>query len=194
MHATPTCRLAESLRWRTTVANPSTHPTGSTSERSEVLLMRHPERALTDPAAIDDVLQRGTVCHLAMVDGERPYVVPLCYGYREGALYIHCAREGHKVDVLRRNPAVCFEVSVDVELRPASRPCRWSVRYRSVIGTGRATLVDAPDEVRAALDVIMAHYSVPPGKDARYAYGEAALANTLIIRIDVESLSGKENR
>ncbi len=156
--------------------------------------MPHPERAITDPAAIDDILQQGTVCHLAMVDGDRPYVVPLCYGYRDGRLYAHCAREGRKTNILRRNAAVCFEVSVDVELVPAGRPCGWSMRYRSVIGAGRATLVDAPEEKRAALDVIMSHYGDRPGEDGSYRYGDAALANMLIIRVDVESLSGKQNQ
>lgn len=148
---------------------------------------------ITDPAAIDDILQRGTVCHLAMVDGDRPYVVPLCYGYRDRALYIHSAREGQKIDILRRNPWVCFEVAVDVELVPGRHPCNWSVHYRSVIGTGRAVLIDEPEAMRAALDVIMAHYGGQPSDDGRYAYGEKALAKMLIIRVDVEALTGKQN-
>jgi len=155
--------------------------------------MRHPEKAITDPAAIDDILQRGTVCHMAMVDGDRPYVVPLCYGYRGGALYAHSAREGRKLDLLRRNPAVCFDVCVDVELAPGDRPCRWSMRYRSVIGDGRATLLDDPEDQRAALDIIMAHYGGQPDEKGRYSYDEAPLTNTIIIRVDVDSLSGKEN-
>lgn len=154
--------------------------------------MRHPEKAITDPAAIDGILQRGLVCHLAMVDGDRPYVVPLCYGYREGVLYAHSGREGRKLDVLRRNPAVCFEISVDVALVPTESPCRWSMRYRSVIGTGRATLLDDPEGKRAALEIIVAHYGDAP--DGRERYPDAVLARTMIIRVDVESLSGKENR
>lgn len=71
------------------------------------------------------------------------------------------------------------------------------MRYRSVIGTGRATLMDdaaaLADAKREALDVIMAHYGAPPGEDGAYAYDEAAFANTLIIRVDIESLSGKAN-
>jgi uncharacterized protein len=155
--------------------------------------MRHPEKAITDPAAIDDILRRGTVCHMAMVDGDRPYVVPLCYGYRDGALYAHSAREGRKLDLLRRNPAVCFDVSVDVELAPGDHPCRWNMRYRSVIGAGRATLVDDPEDKRAAMDIIMAHYGGQP-EGGRYPYEEAILGNTIIIRVDVESLSGKQSQ
>ncbi|HHX43094.1 MAG TPA: pyridoxamine 5'-phosphate oxidase family protein [Chloroflexi bacterium] len=155
--------------------------------------MAKPERMLTDAAAIEAILQRGSVCHLAMVDGDRPYVVPLCYGYRDGVLYAHSAREGRKLDILRRNPAVCFDVAIDTELAPGEGPCRWSMHYRSVIGTGRATLVDEPAAKRTALDIIMAHYGGQPNSEGRYPYAEGILENTIIIRIDIESLAGKEN-
>jgi len=155
--------------------------------------MSKPEKMVTDPAAIDDILQRGSVCHLAMVDGERPYVVPLCYGYQDGVLYAHSAREGRKLDLLRRNPDVCFDVVVDTELAPGQGPCRWNMHYRSVIGSGRATLVDDTDAKRAALDIIMRHYGGQPDAQGRFPYAERILDNTIIIRVDVETISGKEN-
>lgn len=155
--------------------------------------MLKPEKMIGDPKVIDDILQRGTVCHMAMVDGDRPYVVPLCYGFRDGVLYAHSAREGRKLDILRRNPAVCFDVAVDTELAPGPGPCRWNMHYRSVIGAGRATLLDDPERKRAALDIIMAHYGGQPDEQGRYPYSERILDNTIIIRVDVETLSGKEN-
>ena len=93
--------------------------------------MLKPEKTVSDPATIDDILQRGTICHLAMVDGGRPYVVPLCYGYRDGVLFAHSAREGRKLDLLRRNSAVCFDVAVDTELAPGQGPCRGISRNSS---------------------------------------------------------------
>jgi len=155
--------------------------------------MAKPERMISDPAAIDDILQRGSTCHLAMVDGDRPYVVPLCYGYRDGVLYAHSAREGRKIDLLQRNPNVCFDVTIDTELAPGQGPCRWNMHYRSVVGFGRVTLLDDPEDKRTALDIIMEHYGGQRDADGRFSYADRILENTIIIRVAVESLSGKEN-
>ena len=55
-----------------------------------------------------------------MFDADYPYIVPLHYGYeyKEGILifYMHCAKEGHKLDLIRSNPNVCIEIESDVEL------------------------------------------------------------------------------
>lgn len=64
--------------------------------------------------------EKAKVLHLALFDADYPYIVPLHYGYEytEGILifYMHCAKEGHKLDLIRSNPNVCIEVESDVEL------------------------------------------------------------------------------
>lgn len=149
--------------------------------------MRKHDREITDPARMEDVLNRATVCRLAMTDGETPYIVPLCFGYAENRLYFHCATEGRKIDILRRHPRVCFEVDSDQELIESPQACGWSMRFRSVIGEGRAALIDDPVAKRAALDIIMRHYS-----DRAYTYPDDALDKTLIIRVDIERMTGKQ--
>jgi uncharacterized protein len=151
--------------------------------------MRKHEQQITDLAAIEDILRRATICRLAMCDGEKPYIVPLCYGYADRALYIHCAKEGRKLDILRRNPNVCFEVEVDCQVTKGDTACRWAFAYKSVIGSGRAVLIEDADQKRGALDVIMQQFSGPAGP-----YDEGSLARTIIIKVEIDEMTAKRSR
>lgn len=150
--------------------------------------MRRTEREITDRGQIEEVIACAQVCHLALLDGDWPYLVPLSYGYREGVLYLHSAPAGLKIELLRRNPQVCFEMEADVALLPAQSACGFGMRYRSVIGRGVARLIAEPEAKAAALDVIMAHY----GAVGPHTYDPAMLQRTLIIAIDIIALTGKQ--
>lgn len=150
--------------------------------------MRRSEQEITDRAALESILQHATVCRLGLAVGNEPYVVPISFGYRDGCLYVHSSPAGKKVDMLRQNPRVCFEVDVDEELVPKGAPCSWSVRYRSVIGWGRAAFLTGEEEKRHALDVIVAHYGAGPGE-----YTAKALREVAVVRIKVEEMTGKRS-
>jgi nitroimidazol reductase NimA-like FMN-containing flavoprotein (pyridoxamine 5'-phosphate oxidase superfamily) len=149
--------------------------------------MRRKDREVTEPEAIEAIIAAAQVCHLAMADGQAPYVVPLSFGYLPGRLYFHSAPQGRKLDILQRNPAVCFSLVAEAEILAAGTPCGWSLRYASVIGNGRAAWVTSDDEKREALDAIVAHYGGGEG----HSYAPASLARVAILRVDIESLSGK---
>jgi nitroimidazol reductase NimA-like FMN-containing flavoprotein (pyridoxamine 5'-phosphate oxidase superfamily) len=150
--------------------------------------MRRAEREIEDRDTIDGILRQATVCRLGLCDDGMPYVVPLNYGYDGDCLYFHSAREGRKMEVLKANPNVCFEVDVDHELVPTETACDWTARFRSVIGFGKARPVEDLDEKRRALDVLLGHYS-----DGDYQYTEEALAEVAVIRIEIEEITGKQS-
>lgn len=150
--------------------------------------MRRQEREISDRETMEQVLRRGSVLYLAMCDGDRPYVLPLSYGYDGRALYIHCGLEGRKLDVLRRNPQVCFVVDPERELTTGEVSCSWSFRYRSVIGEGTVAIVEDEAERAAGLDVLMRQHGGAGGD-----YVAASLALTLVLRVDITSLSGKQS-
>jgi hypothetical protein len=116
-----------------------------------------------------------------------PYIVPLCFGYKDKRLYFHCAHEGKKIDILKRNNRVCFEVEVDQELVASEAACAWGMKFRSVVGFGRAFFIDDAESKKRALDIIMRHYS-----DKRYAYDEDVLSKTLIIEVEIDCMTGKQ--
>ncbi|MFH1278994.1 MAG: pyridoxamine 5'-phosphate oxidase family protein [Candidatus Eisenbacteria bacterium] len=151
--------------------------------------MRREEKEIRDPREIEAILAAGKVCRLALADGGEPYLVPLNYGYRERTLYFHSAPEGRKVEMIRRNRRVCFQVDVDSEIVVAGKACGWGARYRSVIGYGNAEIVNDPDEKRKALDVLMAQYGEGP-----FTYDDGPVDAMVIIRVDVESWTGKKSK
>ncbi|MCK4392110.1 pyridoxamine 5'-phosphate oxidase family protein, partial [Candidatus Bipolaricaulota bacterium] len=88
--------------------------------------MRRRDKEITDQAQIKDILDRASVCRIALCDNNVPYIVPVNFGYAGDCLYIHCASEGRKVDILRRNPKVCFEVDIDHALVAGATPCSYT--------------------------------------------------------------------
>ena len=150
--------------------------------------MRRTDKEIKDRAEIEEILRSGRVCHLGLIDDGLPYVVPLNYGYRDGCLYVHSAREGHKIDILRRNNIVSFSIHIDDGLVKPDVACNWGMSYRSVMGMGAAALVDGGEEKEQALRIIMKHYAGPIP-----VFETAKLDNVRIIKIRINSLTGKKS-
>ena len=149
--------------------------------------MRRKDQEITDINAIEDIIRKGQVCRLALSENGRPYIVPLCFGYKENNLYFHSAREGKKIDILRKNKNVCFEIDIDQELVKGKKACNCSMKYRSVIGFGKAEIVEDVDLKRRALNIIMQNYL-----EGFFKYPEESIKNTVIIRVEIESMTGKK--
>jgi nitroimidazol reductase NimA-like FMN-containing flavoprotein (pyridoxamine 5'-phosphate oxidase superfamily) len=151
--------------------------------------MRLSEREITDQAAIESIIRSSLVCRLGLLDGNRPYIVPLCFGYQDRTLYFHGAREGKKIDLLTKNPNVCFEFDLNSGIKKAEKACKWGISYQSVIGSGKASLVDNVDEKKEALGIIMRQYG-----DGEFSFPDNITAKTAIIKIDIEEMTGKRSK
>ena len=150
--------------------------------------MRRKDKAIHDRDEIEAIIRESLACRLALSEGNRPYVVPLCFGYENNTLYFHSATEGRKIEILKKNTNVCFEFDIDQEVVQAEKPCKWSMKYRSVIGFGKASIVEDLEEKRKGLDVIMNHYS-----GRLFEYLEPAIQSTVIIKVEIESMTGKKS-
>jgi nitroimidazol reductase NimA-like FMN-containing flavoprotein (pyridoxamine 5'-phosphate oxidase superfamily) len=139
-----------------------------------------------DRAVIESIIRRATVCRIAMSDEGQPYVVPVSFGYEDGALYFHSSAEGKKVDILRKNNAVCVEFDVDQAITKAESACKWGVKYRSVIGFGKAFFIEGEEEKRRAMDIVVAHYGGDPQD-----YPTATLRKTMVVRIEIQNATAK---
>lgn len=148
--------------------------------------MRKKEYQINDIAVIEDILSRALVCRLGLCEDNRPYVVPLCFGYKDNALYFHCSTEGKKLDIIRKNNKVCFEVDIDSECIKADEPCKYTMKYKSVIGFGRAHIINDAESKCRGLNVIMQQFS---GKT--FEFPEEAIQKT-IIKVEIESMTGKQ--
>lgn len=150
--------------------------------------MRRTDKEITDRIKIESIIQRSVVCRLGMLDKNRPYIVPLCFGYKENTLYFHSANKGRKIDILKKNNTVCFEFDIDYEPIKADNPCEWGIIYKSVIGFGKAYLVNDFKAKCAALDIIMQQYS-----DETFEYPKTKIKNTLVIKVEIEHMTGKQS-
>jgi nitroimidazol reductase NimA-like FMN-containing flavoprotein (pyridoxamine 5'-phosphate oxidase superfamily) len=125
--------------------------------------MRRKDREVTDIGSIEEILSQCKTCHVAMVDNGLPYVVPLSYGYKvKGSvleLYFHSATEGKKLDILKRNNKVCFEVSYEGEPVHSKNPCNSGSYFASVIGYGEVVFIENVDEKSEAISVMFKHQS-----------------------------------
>ena len=110
--------------------------------------MRRGRQALS-PEACREILYRGTSGVLALSgDGGYPYAVPISYVFDGAKLYFHCAKSGHKLDAVRRNPKASFCV-VDQDLIV---PERYTTYYRSVLAFGVMRILGDDGEKRALVE------------------------------------------
>ena len=137
-----------------------------------------------------EVLEKGIWMELAMSGKDGwPYVVPLNYGFGKDFIIVHGAREGKKIDLLRENNKVAFNVAIDTEvILDENDPSEFSMKYRSVSGLGTAKFIEDAEEKREALKIIMEHYHGP-----KEPITEGMLKATAVIKISITEITGKIN-
>lgn len=148
------------------------------------------EREVTDPTQIAEILDKSMIVHIGMVDGDEPYVVPMNYGYtmEDGklTLYLHGAKWGRKLDVMRANPKVFFCLECDVVPFDGDIACRYGTTYSSVMGSGTAVILEDPVEKAAGLSVLM---KTQTGKD--FTFDDKMVSIVSVIKIDVSEYTAK---
>lgn len=149
--------------------------------------MRRKEREISNQTIIEEILKQSTICRIALNDGEFPYIVPLNYGYTNHTLYFHCATQGKKLDLIQKNNKVAFEIESGCEIIPHEESCKWTTKYRSIIGLGEIVILSDFEEKKKGLDVIMNHN----GKE-KNSYNEKAVNNILVLKLSIQQISAKQ--
>ncbi len=152
--------------------------------------MRRKDREITGLAEIMEILSRCQVCRLGMCQKGMPYVVPLNFGVeREGerlVLYFHGAREGKKLDIIRENPQVCVEFDGEHRLLEGETACAHSFAYESVIGFGKAEILESHEEKAQGLAVILRSLT---GKE--FTFTPEQTQSVAVLRVALEEVAGK---
>lgn len=150
--------------------------------------MRRSAQAL-DGGACVEILERGTSGVLALLgDGGWPYAVPLSYAFDGEKLYFHCAREGHKLDAIRREARASFCV-VD---RDEVVPEEYTTYFRSVIAFGRVRVLEDEAQKRAAIELLARRYFPQDSAENRRRAIEREWTGLCMLEMDIEHMSGKE--
>ena len=153
------------------------------------IFMRRKDKKITTLRLIEEIFNQSQVCRLGIHDQPAPYVIPFNYGYENRTIYIHTSREGKSIDLLRKNPEVCFEIEQSSNIVKNDLFCNWTTRYRSLIGYGKVEIVDDFQEKQKALDLIMAHFGRTDGN----TYEDKFIKAIMILKIVIESVSGKQS-
>jgi nitroimidazol reductase NimA-like FMN-containing flavoprotein (pyridoxamine 5'-phosphate oxidase superfamily) len=152
--------------------------------------MRRAEKEIKNRAEIDLIINKANCCRIALVDGVYPYIVPVNFAVSNNHLYFHSAKEGKKIDILRKNNQVCFEIDIEGEIVKGEKACSWGIKYVSVIGFGRAFFIEDNTEKKNALDILMKKYAGRGG----FSYTDDELDKIIIIDVKIEQITGKQSR
>ncbi|WP_069998470.1 pyridoxamine 5'-phosphate oxidase family protein [Cellulosilyticum sp. I15G10I2] len=151
--------------------------------------MRRSEKEVKDLSEIEAVLKRAAICRLGFSLENIPYIVPMNFGYKDNCLYFHSAKEGKKIDIISKNPNVCFEIEEDTELVIKDLACNCSMKYISIIGLGKVSLVEDPLDKKEALDIIMRQYT----DNKSYAYSPKQIEAVTIFKVQISEMSCKKS-
>jgi nitroimidazol reductase NimA-like FMN-containing flavoprotein (pyridoxamine 5'-phosphate oxidase superfamily) len=152
---------------------------------------RRTDRTMKTSREMEVLLERMPVGRLAVTTDDGPYIIAVNYLFLEDSIYFHSGLSGRKMEALQADSRVCFLVD---EVGPQvlwERGCGISQVYKSVVCFGKAEFVEGQVEKRRILEQMVQKY-VP----TRYAFSpmkDENIKKTAVVRIVIESMSGKEN-
>ena len=153
--------------------------------------MRKKEREITSIDEIEEIIRRCDVCRIAFTDENIPYIVTMNFGYSGGVqkrLFFHSAGEGRKIDIIRKNNHVCFEMDTDHDLIIGRDACDFSMKYSSVVGWGDIYIISDDKERREGLDSVMKHYT----NREEFTYKQDVFNKTTILKLEIITMTGKK--
>ena len=153
--------------------------------------MRRKEREITELAEIEEIIEKADVCRLALSDNNVPYIVTMNYGYKKGSkpvIFLHSANNGKKIEILKRNNVVCFQMSTDHKLGKTHVRCNCGMNYKSVVGMGRISFITDKQEKIKALNNIVDRYVI----EDKHIFDEKYVGATTVLRIDIDEITGKK--
>lgn len=156
--------------------------------------MRRKDREIRDKKKQLKIVENAETVRIAFAVNNEAYIVAMSFGFvweKTLKLYLHCASEGKKIDMLQQNDNVCFQMETDTILVIDTLACRWGMNYSSIIGRGQLSIVTDEEERVFGLNRLMKNYG-KKGGNAHFA--AEILQNTLVLRLDVEELTAKEKQ
>ena len=155
--------------------------------------MRRKDREVTDFDKIENIICRCTCCRIGFYDDGEVYIVPLNFGYEAKGdtfiFYFHGAKEGRKIDLIKKNPVVGFEMDTNYALNEADLACGYSARFQSIIGNGVVGIVSEIEEKKLGLSLLMEHNT---GKK-NWNFDDKMVNAAAIFKLEVTKMSCKEH-
>ena len=154
--------------------------------------MRRKDREVTNKEDILRIIKGGKYLHLALYDDSYPYIVTMHYGFiadNSYIFYMHSAKEGHKIDLIKRNNNASITLECNVKLQEGSDACFYSSTFSSIFAKGSVCLVEDNEEKRRALELIMENQS-----GRHFDISNSMCESVNIIKFVAKKLSAKEKK
>lgn len=152
--------------------------------------MRRKKQVLT-AAECAEILRKGTSGVLAVAgDGGYPYAVPLSYALCDNRIYFHCAKSGHKLDLIAQNEKASFCVIGQDRVLPEE----YTTDYRSVIIFGKIHILEDDAEKRAAIKEIGRKYAPDVSDASLQAEIDGYWKALCVLEMSIDHMSGKKRK
>ena len=154
--------------------------------------MRRKDRELTDKNEIIKVLHKADTCKIAFAVNNIPYIVCMNYGFEWidefPTFYFHCAHEGKKLEQMKENNYICFQLDTDHDLEYRQESTYCTMHYASIVGMGYLEIAETESERKKGLDLLMQHHDHPvPEK-----YPEGSMSRTTVLSLKVTEFTAKK--
>jgi len=153
------------------------------------MILRRKDKQINDRKLIEKILDTALVCRIAMCKDNVPYLVTMNYAYTDNCLFLHSAQKGQKIDILKSNPRVCFEIDHGKKLLPSKIPCENTMQFISLIGTGSVIFLNDEDEKSKVLSLLLKKYTHMD----QYEFSVHQLRKVLTFKICIDSITGKQS-
>ena len=155
--------------------------------------MRRKDREVSDINDLLSIVEECRICHLGLLDDKGMYIVPLNYGFeyinQNLVLYFHSAQVGRKIDAIKQNPNVCIEMDCDHRLIEGDLACDYSFGFKSIIGNGKASIINDYDEKIKGLSLLMKHET-----QKEFEFDEKMVHRVSVIKVVLDEFTGKYHK
>lgn len=151
------------------------------------------EREITDINEIESILSSARVCRVALIDGDFPYIIPLCFGYNltggKLEIYFRCEEKGKKMDLIKADSNAAFEIDKLHEIVKSDANCGFAAQYHSITGTGTVESVTGIEKI-TGFNLLMKKYF---GDSPENKYSEQTLNSFAILKLTAAKFCCKEH-
>ena len=150
--------------------------------------MRRKDREITERELQDTIIKSCEISYLAMSDGNKPYVIPMNFGYDGENIYFHCATSGKKLDLIKNNPQVSIAMTSEYRLSLEGPPNKWTTKYKSIVIEGKAEILTTLEDKQKGINILLQQYA-----DIDVKFDKKVMDSVVIIKVKIDTITGKGN-
>jgi nitroimidazol reductase NimA-like FMN-containing flavoprotein (pyridoxamine 5'-phosphate oxidase superfamily) len=149
--------------------------------------MEKTKQEINDEQIMKKILGGAGLCRISMMDGDRPYTLPLTYGYKDKCIYINSAPGGKKIELLSRNPEVQFEIECTEGSLQDKSKAKEPGSCQSLVGHGRVEIISDTPGKKSGMEVIMSQHGASGLDDLN----PRDMDYLVILKLNIDSLQRK---